>query len=239
MTPTEISRALGVNVTTLYHLTNTLEGEGFLQRDRWRRLRLGPAIGVLDDAFESVLHPDERLVEFLEQLNRRTGETSYLGAWDGDDVTSVAVREGRGGVSVRAVHLGYRDHAYARALGRALLAYRDKAFIDEYLSSTVLETKTVSTVTRPDALCQILAEVREAGVAVDREEFIAGVCCAASPIFDAAGSAVASLTVSVPKARFDAEEEMLIEAVRETAAAASAAIQSSEERRVVSSAIAR
>ena len=138
LAPAEISQALGLNLATCYHLLNTLEHEGLLRRDRARRLCLGERIGELYDAFESMLGPDEQLVEILEELNRKTGETSYLGTWDGDDVVSVAVRVGRRGVQVRPVNLGYRGHAYARALGRALLAYRDDRFIESYLDETVL-----------------------------------------------------------------------------------------------------
>jgi DNA-binding IclR family transcriptional regulator len=167
-----------------------------------------------------MLAPDHELAELLGELNRITGETSYLGTWDDDDVVSVAVREGRGGVRVPGLYLGYRRHVYARALGRALLAYRDEEFISAYLKQTPFEPLTEHTTTDPKLLNYRLADVRELGYAVECEEFTPGVCCAAAPIFNPAGRAVAAFSVSVPKARFDTEAPAIIRAVTETAATA-------------------
>jgi DNA-binding IclR family transcriptional regulator len=225
----EISAGLRLNLTTCYHLLNTLDHEGFLQRDGNRRFRLGHRIGELHDAFEAMLAPDDRLLRSLAELNQRTGETSYLGTWDGDDVVSVAVREGRGGVRVRGLYLGYRDHAYARAVGRALLAYREDGFIDAYLARTQLEPLTEKTRTDPESLRRCLAKVRAEGYAVDLEEFTRGVCCAAAPIFDANGFPVAAFSVSVPKARFDSEQEAIVRLVKEVAKAATAELAHERE----------
>lgn len=228
MTAREIAGGLGLNLATCYHLVNTLEHEGFLARDNRRRLRLGHRIGELHDAFETMITPDERLVEVLVELNRGTGETSYLGTWVDDDVVSVAVREGRGGVRVRGLYLGYREHAYARAVGRALLAHRHDSFLDEYLARTPLEPLTERTTTDPAALRRLLADARERGYAVDLEEFTTGVCCAAAPIFDASGRAVYALSVSVPKARFDAEGDGIISEVKRAATAGTRLLQERE-----------
>jgi DNA-binding IclR family transcriptional regulator len=221
----EISQALELNLATCYHLLNTLEHEGFLQRDSTRRIRLGHRVGELHDAFEAMLKPDALLIDHLDALNLRTGETSYLGIWDGDDVVSVAVREGRGGVRVQGLYLGYRGHAYARALARALLAYREKAFLDTYLSRTELEPLTEHTVTDPDAFRQLLADARTRGFAVEREEFTPGVCCVGAPVFDAGGQAIAALSVSIPRARFEHEGDTITSIVVDEADNASHALQ--------------
>jgi IclR family acetate operon transcriptional repressor len=224
LTAREISEAIGVNLTTCYHLLNTLEHEALLYRDPDRRFWLGHRIGQLREAFEEMLVPDPQLVAILRKLNDETGETSYLGVWSGADVVSVRVFEGRGGVRVRGLHLGYRQHVYARALGRALLAYRDDAFIDHYLTTTELVRLTQKTVTDPALLRQILADVRAHGAAVEREEFNDGVCCAAAPIFNNPGQAVAGFSVSVPKARFDSDAAAIVEAVKRCAQLASNAL---------------
>lgn len=219
----EVAEGLDMNLTTSYHLLNTLESEGFLVRDGSRRLRLGHRIGELSSAFADMMAPDPALIDFLEELNKRTGETSYLGAWRDDVVVSVAVREGRGGVRVRGLYLGYSEHTHARALGQALLAYRDDLFISHYLQNTALDALTTRTPTDPETVRERLAEIRETGVAVEREEFTAGVCCVAAPVFDLRGEPIASMSVSVPTSRFDADEDAIIGEIRAVSDAASAA----------------
>lgn len=221
MTPREISELVGLHLTTCYHLVNTLEAEGYLRRDPSRRVSLGHRVGRLHDTFASTLNPDPELLEFLHELNRRTRETSYLGVWDDDEVVSVALREGRGGVAVRGLHIGYRSHAYARALGRALLAFRDDEFIQRYLDTTNLVALTPHTVTNKRELLRVLEDVRDRGVAIEHEEFTVGVCCAGAPVFDWDGNAVASLSVSVPKARFDVEGQAIEDVLVDIAGTAS------------------
>jgi IclR family transcriptional regulator, acetate operon repressor len=230
MTPKAIAEAIGVNVTTCYHLINTLEHEGLLQRDGV--CRLGPRIGELHDAFEAMLAPDVRLIDLLDDLNRRLGETCYLGRWEGDDVVSVAVREGAGGVRVRGVHLGYRSHTYARALGRALLAFRGPEFIGRYLEETELVALTPRTVTSEARLRGLLAEVRRSGVAIEREELTEGVCCVGAPVFDHTGAAVAGLSVSVPAARFVNDEAAIVDTLREVASTATRRLRAEEVYRL-------
>ena len=221
MSPKDIADGLDMNVTTSYHLLNTLEGEGFIVRDADRRLRLGHRIGELATSFQDMFAPDPTMIEYLEELNSSTGETAYLGVWRDDQVVSVAVREGRGGVRVRGLYLGYSAHTYARALGRALLAYRDEEFIDDYLASTRLEALTAHTTVDRSSLKLILAEIRKTGLAVELEEFTAGVCCVAAPIFGGQGEPVGALSVSVPSSRYADEGTAIRDQVRTTAAAAS------------------
>jgi IclR family acetate operon transcriptional repressor len=220
LTVREISEALGLNTATCYHLLNTLESEGFIQRDSGRLVRLGHRIGELHDAFETMLRPDTLLLEQLESLNSRTGETSYLGVWDGDDVVSVAVREGRGGVRVQGLYLGYRGHGYARALARALLSHASEEFVDAYLRKAELEELTERTETDPNELKRLLRQARDAGLAIEEEEFTPGVCCIAAAVFAPDGEAIAALSVSVPRARFDSEGRLIGRIVAEEAQSA-------------------
>ncbi len=220
MTARELSKELGTNRSTCYHLVNTLSYEGFLDRDGDGRVRLGSAVSELYEAFAGQRAPDPRLLDRLEELNVRTRETSYVGVWEGNDVVSAAAREGLGGVRVRAITPGNREHAYARALGRALLAFRDDEFIASYLAHTPLEALTPNTELDAGRLREILVDVRERGFAVEAEEFTIGVCCVAAPVFDDAGAAIAALGVSVPTARFEQESEILVETVQDVAASA-------------------
>ncbi|MFN8224238.1 MAG: IclR family transcriptional regulator [Gaiellales bacterium] len=212
----EISSLIGVNRSTTYHLVNTLVHERLLRRGVDGKCELGQAILDLYHAMPTVSTPDARMLRALEHLHERTGETCYLGIWDAGEVVSVALREGTGDLRVRTVPLGTRDHTHARALGRALLAHLDDDALDSYLADCALNPLTEMTKTDPDQLRRVLAQVRQTGVAIEREEFMIGVCCVAAPVF-ANGSAVAAISVSVPKARFDVAEDAIVTAVSEAA----------------------
>lgn len=227
----EIAASLGINHTTSYHLLNTLENERFLERDDQKRYLLGSRLTEIADARDTGFEPDSRLLASLDELNARTGETSYLGVWRGDEVVSVAVREGRGSVRVTSIALGYRDHGYARALARALLAFRDDDFVDRYLSRSTIEPLTPFTTTDRDQLRRLLADARLLGVATEREEFMLGVCCIGAPVMGADGRPCASLSVSMPKARFESDGTAIAETIRDVARRASEQFATKESAR--------
>jgi DNA-binding IclR family transcriptional regulator len=60
--------------------------------------------------------------------------------------------------------------------------------------------------------------VRERGYATDIEESTLGGCCVSSPIFGEGGDAIAAISISMPKMRFN-NQERLVAAVRDAAQA--------------------
>ena len=231
LTTRELSEIIGTNRSTCYHLVNTLVHEDLLRRDPHGRLLLGFGVSELFDALTDMLTPDEHLLDAVNMLNERTGETSYVGVWDGPDIVTVAVRAGFRSVRVRNVALGYRSHVHLRAIGRALLAFRDDDYLTAYLGRTPLEALTPHSVTDADALRALLREVRDECIAVESEEFILGVCCVAAPIVASSGEVTAAVCVSVPKARFDADGANIVATVKEVAGTATQVLQGQSLRR--------
>jgi IclR family acetate operon transcriptional repressor len=69
-----------------------------------------------------------------------------------------------------------------------------------------------------------LAEIRQRGVAVDREEFVSGVMCVAAPVRDHDGVVVAAVTISGPSQRVGPSIETLTGHVKACAAEVSEAM---------------
>src|ERR671934_73560 len=72
------------------------------------------------------------------------------------------------------------------------------------------------------ALARHLVLVRESDLAYDLQEFSSGACCIAAPIRDGRNGLVATLGISVPARRFEAEQKQLVKVIRDLAAEASA-----------------
>jgi len=89
-------------------------------------------------------------------------------------------------------------------MGKALLAGLPDAALDA-LYGERLEVRTERTVATRAALKKELAEIRAQGYALDLEELEPHLCCVAAPITDHTGAVVASVSVSGPDARIDAD----------------------------------
>jgi IclR family acetate operon transcriptional repressor len=83
---------------------------------------------------------------------------------------------------------------------------------------------TDATVTDRKVLRARLAEIRQAGVVINVDEFIAGASGIAAPILDREGVPVAACTVIGPTARLLAQKDALSRWVKAAAAAVSRAL---------------
>jgi DNA-binding IclR family transcriptional regulator len=205
----EAAEGLGLNVTTCYHLVNTLSGTGYLVKGSDRRLSLGPQVAILYEALHRNLQTTQACLPVVEELRDRTGETSYLSSWDAGEVVLQLVVESPQALRVTGMYPGRRSEAYCRASGKAILAFIPEEERERYLAEHELKPVTPNTITDPDVLRKELHEIAVQGYAVDRQEFELGISCVGAPYFDVWQRVYGAITVSVPVSRFqDAQREI-------------------------------
>jgi len=123
----------------------------------------------------------EIAIPFMEDLYEATHEIVNLGVLDGGDVIYLAKIGGHRRVPI-PTRLGGRLPAHCTALGKAMLAFCPDA-LQEVIGSAELVAKTSHSITDPTALERELLRVARDRTAIDREELVIGVVCAAAPIF--------------------------------------------------------
>jgi DNA-binding IclR family transcriptional regulator len=105
--------------------------------------------------------------------------------------------------------------------GKALLAHMSKRGVERILASG-LPRFTERTITDPHRLREELAQVRQRGYAVAREELEEGLSAVSAPIVDREGHVIGVVSVSGPSFRLTEKRlEELAEMTRETARAVS------------------
>jgi DNA-binding IclR family transcriptional regulator len=200
VTLTQLSRSLGMHRTTLFRILGTLQARGYVSRqpdgDRYRL-----SVRVLSLASALLQDLDIRHVArpSLEALCADTRELVHLVVLDRGEVVTVERVDGGQAVSPRSA-IGARRPAYCTAAGKAILAYLPDAEVNEMLERG-MESFTPRTITRPAALLQQLAEVRERGYAWDGEEYLEGVRCVAAPVFGIEGKVAGSVSLAAPAMR--------------------------------------
>lgn len=207
----EMSAALGLNLTTCYHLANTLEARGYLVKTRQRRWRVGPTVAGLYQAFLRDAQPAVDFTPALRRLAETTGETAYLSTWERGETVLQSVVEGPHPVRVTGLYVGLRGDSHCRASGKAVLAYLPKDELDSFLRRRRLAARTPNTVTDVRRLRAELEETARRGYALDNEEFSLGVACVAAPYFAPDGRVCGAVTVSAPVSRFAQSQADFIE----------------------------
>lgn len=207
----QISHLLELNLSTCYHLINTLMASGYLVKDPDTLLfRLSGKIGYTIYGNASPAQLVRNLTPNIYNLKDITNETAYLSIWDGEEITIAVVAESPLSVRVRALEVGFCEANHAIALGKAVLAHFDEEQMVSFLSSHEMNAYTPSTITDAEALKTHLEKVRRQGFALDLEEYFPDVFCIGAPIFDAGGKILASVAIALPGSRYHQSGDKLL-----------------------------
>ena len=105
--------------------------------------------------------------------------------------------------------IGRRNPLHSTAIGKVLLAWRDREEAKEIISQIEFKRSTDKTILTPEELLVALDMVKQQGFGEDNEEQEEGLRCIAVPVFDRFGVVIAGLSISFPTIRFseDAKHE--------------------------------
>ena len=189
-----ISQALGLNKHMVLRILGTLCDEGWVVQEE------GPVYRVSLLPLHHFSKPVGRMdvvtaaEEPLDALWEATGETTYMSIRDDQWSMGVVVRQTRRDVQV-AGRIGSRLLMHCCAPGKVLLAHSEPELF-ERLARQGFERQTEHTICDPTELRRHLEVVVRQGYATDNEEYLRGMLCLASPVFDGQGRAVAAVGIT-------------------------------------------
>ncbi|MEY4039150.1 MAG: hypothetical protein RLZZ52_18 [Actinomycetota bacterium] len=203
LTLSQISRATGLPVATVFRLAGELEEGGFLQRDASHFYSLG--IKLWEMGLLTPVHGRLREIAmpFLLNLQYVTHETVQLAVLDGMDAVYVEKLTSEVGVPIQS-RIGARIPLHATAVGQVLLAYAETSLIDDVVGMP-LTSYTDETITSKRSLLRELSHVRDRGYAYSASEYVPGAVAIAAPVF-VNGRIEAACGVVNYDARTDIEE---------------------------------
>ena len=130
----------------------------------------------------------------IDALWEETGECVNFGILDGNRILCLVQRTGRREVEVSG-RVGGRFFLHCGAPGKAILACAPPELFDE-LTEEGFPQQTERTITDPEELREHLRQARRLGYAVDDEEYLKGMLCLGSPVFDYTGKVVAAVGIT-------------------------------------------
>jgi DNA-binding IclR family transcriptional regulator len=189
----ELADRLRLPRPTIHGLLQTLQAHGFVEQDRDSgKYQLGAGLLYLGNSYLDLNELRGRSIVHAERLAARTRAAVRVGVLHGPSVV-VVHHVFRPDAAFGVLEVGAQLPAHASALGKAILAYSQPELLDD-LTAEPLPRLTRRTLTAA-ALHRQLAEVREQGVALERDEAVLGEASIAAPIFDHSGHAVGAIAV--------------------------------------------
>ena len=194
-TITELAEEVDISKSSAYNHVKTLQNSGYIRREgssyrlSFKFLEIGDYTRRRNDVYE-IARPE------IEKMAEQTDEEAGRG---------VHIYRSRNEVDIQLPNApGMRVPLHCTSLGKAILAFRPEERVREIAAEHGLPARTDNTITSEEELLDELQTVREQGYALDREENMLGLRCVGVPI-RRNGRVVASISVSGPKRRMNAE----------------------------------
>lgn len=190
----ELARRTGVPKSSTHRLTAHLVEQGLLEPAGRGRLRLALKlfeIGQLAAAQRGLV---DAARPFLADLREATRNTAHLAVLEGTEVVYLDILRGPDAPTLPS-RVGGRFPAHATSVGKAILAFSDRAVVDEVVTAGLARVSP-RTVTAPGIFRTQLARIARDGISYDREESGIGVVCAGAPLLGSDGAAVGALSLS-------------------------------------------
>jgi DNA-binding IclR family transcriptional regulator len=193
-------KRLGWDKASILRMCNTLERRGYISKDpATKQYSLGRKIFGLYDSILKHIDVQQMAKQYLERISKHTGESAHLAFFIEKSAVFIDKIMGRLDPPVN-VQIGGREPLHCTAMGKSLLAFwepeKRKKFLEE-----PLQPYTPTTIDSIETLEEELEGIKSRGYAIDNEEYIEGVKCIASPVFNHTGRPVAAIGISAPKER--------------------------------------
>lgn len=220
LTIAQISHRTEIPRASVRRCLHTLMKLGYVTTEG-RTFSLLPKVLTLGHAYLSSTPLAVTAQPILDRLSDRLNEACSMAILEGDEILYVA----RSSIPLRLVSMdlsiGSRLPAYCTSMGQILLAGLDDAALEDYLAHADLQRRTSRTLTTPEAIREVVKEIRQKGWVISDQELESGLRSLAVPLRDSEGQVHAALNVGTPASRLTRGElearfvPVLLEASRE------------------------
>ncbi len=203
----ELADRVNLPKGTTHRLVSSLAYFDYIRQDpALRTYRLGFKLVTLGNLLLSQIDLRNEARPHLLELAQKTGEAVHLVIFDKDEALYIDKIQ----LSIEGLHMssrmGYRAPLHCTAVGKVLLAHMPQSEIARIIEQKGLDKRTPNTISDSGRLVSHLAEIKDAGCALDDEENNEGIRCLAAPIYDMHGRVAAALSVSAPANRIPLDD---------------------------------
>ncbi|WP_433291850.1 IclR family transcriptional regulator [Actinoplanes sp. CA-030573] len=218
----DVAASLGLTLPTTYHLLTTLVTGGYLVHlPEEKAYALGHRVDDLARGLRRQIAVPPEVRRVAAVVHQQAQAAAYYAALRDAEMIVAHVEECPSHPRIQPLDVGFHQAPHATAFGKLMLAVLSPDERSAVLDHTGIPPVTASTVTDRAVLFRQLRQVQGTGLAVEVDEFQAGLSCMAAPVTDAAGRFVGAVAISMPTSRlrsdrWTAERAVRLGAVRAT-----------------------
>ncbi|MBT2597848.1 IclR family transcriptional regulator [Arthrobacter sp. ISL-72] len=190
---TALADRAGLPVPTTYRLVSELVRHGLLERDESKQIRIGLRLWELSTRGSDALSLRDTALPYMEDLFESLGRLTTLSVLEGHTILYLE-RLTPEGLDLNRALVAQRHPIHAASSGLVLLAFAPAAFQEQFLSKP-LARYTPDTVTDPETIRKMLADIRQKRACIAPGIGTPGWTGMAVPVFGTGNRVVAALSV--------------------------------------------
>lgn len=208
LTCKDISKKLGYASSSTFELLKTLHENGYILMTESKKYFLGTRLIRLGNIVNENLDIKNLIKPYLNEIMDILLETTFLGMLSKNKIVYIDKIQSSHTISTNA-DIGSLKPSYCTGLGKIILAYMSEEKLDAILKDIEMEKYTKNTITDKEEFKIKLNEYKKLGYAIDDEEIEEGLWCLSVPIFNSSGDVQLAISVSGPKERMLAKQELI------------------------------
>ncbi len=224
LTQTDISKALGLNMTSTYRYINTFVNLGFLEKDR-KTKELSPGFRCLTFCTNLIRATDNThlIKQQVDKIYDQYNVTIDIGFVIDDTIMRVYHREAEEILTYRLPDVA-KNCLHNTSVGKAFLSTFPETELKQTLDRIYLKGRTKNTISDRDQLLTEIERTRKRGYAMCVEEYLIGLITIGAPLispFSGEGVGAVSFDFSILQNSAGEIEKNYSDLITKTAAALS------------------
>lgn len=208
-----IAKAISAPLSTTYVVIDELVERNMLTRRADGLVWLGPRLYHYGLVYARSLDFLAEASHAMHELCREIGETVQICGRDNDHMVVLAMADGPGHFRVMS-EVGTRVPLNWTASGRLLVGYLPESERVAIFRRSAKASPTAKAQTDARALAELAADALKERLSIQISETDFMVSCVASPICDASGACVATISIVLPEHKVVAQRDLYANAVK-------------------------
>lgn len=205
----DLSKEMNINHTIIYRILKTFEDKKIVIQDSSsKKYQLGSGLLPLFVTYKSRNTISDLIVPVMNELSEKTGESVFLTWKEGHEGVTVEIVESSNNIRF-TVSKGTRAPLYIGASTKSIMAFLTEQEKDEIINKGIKKRTERSLDTKED-IYRDLDMIKEKEWAYTEGEYSDEVFGISTPIFNAHGDVIASLTLAGPTYRINEEKKETI-----------------------------
>lgn len=197
---TELTEQLGLSKNSVFRITMTLLGHGYLVRDEQKRFSLSKKLLLMGCQSMGEQSFVENSMDIMRLCRDEIKESVFIGTLIENE--GVVIEQVLGSHPFKfTIDSGHRLPLHASAPCKAMLAFLPENELRQRLTGYKFKRYNENTITTRTAFDQELAAIKAGGYALDRAEQLHGAHCVSAPVFNQYGYPIAAIWTTGPSDR--------------------------------------